>query len=90
MRRIEFGTAFKKDTKRMLKRGASVAKLDVVLALLMNDQSLPPRNRPHLLSGEWKGFWECHVEPDWLLIYDLSDPKVLSLHRMGTHSDLFV
>ena len=89
MRRIEFGSAFKKDHKRMQKRGASAAKLDAVLGLLMTDQLLPPRNRPHLLSGEWKGFWECHIEPDWLLIYDLSDPAVQALHRMGTHSDLF-
>lgn len=89
MRRIEFGIAFKKDNKRMIKRGAPAAKLDVVLALLLNDRPLPARNRPHLLSGEWKGFWECHIEPDWLLIYDLDDPNVLTLHRMGTHSDLF-
>jgi mRNA interferase YafQ len=42
-----------------------------------------------MLSGEWKGFWECHIAPDWLLIYDLSDADVVALHRMGTHSDLF-
>ena len=89
MRRIEFGAAFKKDHKRMAKRGASLSKLDSVLELLMADKLLPSRNRPHMLSGEWKGFWECHIEPDWLLIYDLDDPAVLALHRMGTHSDLF-
>ena len=89
MRRIEFGAAFKKDNKRMMKRGASAAKLDSVLTLLMSEQPLPPRNRPHMLTGEWKGFWECHIGPDWLLIYDLEDPEVVALHRMGTHSDLF-
>ena len=89
MRRIEFGSAFKKDYKRMMKRDASAAKLDAVLTLLMNDEVLPARNRPHMLSGEWKGFWECHIEPDWLLIYDLDNPEVVALHRMGTHSDLF-
>jgi len=89
MRRIEYGFAFKKDYKRMVKRGASLPKLNAVLELLMNDEKLPTRNRPHLLSGEWKGFWECHIEPDWLLIYDLADPAVLALHRTGTHSDLF-
>ena len=73
----------------MLKRGASAAKLDAVLAQLMNDEPLPVRYRPHRLSGEWKGFCECHIEPDWLLIYDLDDPEVISLHRTGTHSDLF-
>ena len=89
MRRIEFGSAFKKDHKRMAKRGAFLSKLDSVLELLMADAPLPQRNRPHMLSGEWKGFWECHIEPDWLLIYDLDDPEVLALHRTGTHSDLF-
>jgi mRNA interferase YafQ len=89
MRRIEYGSAFKRDQKRMARRGASWPKLLAVLDLLMNDQPLPPRNRSHLLSGEWKGFWECHIEPDWLLIYDLDDRDVLALHRTGTHSDLF-
>ena len=89
MRSIEYSNAFKKDFRRSVKRGASPAKLNAVLALLMNNEPLPARNRPHLLSGGWKGFWECHVAPDWLLIYDLSDPDILALHRMGTHSDLF-
>jgi mRNA interferase YafQ len=89
VRRIEYGAAFKKDHKRMVKRGAALQKLNAVLSLLMRDAPLPARNRPHLLSGEWRGFWECHIEPDWLLIYDLDDPAVLALHRMGTHSDLF-
>lgn len=89
MRRIEFGKTFKKDYKRMVKRGASGAKLNAVLSFLMNDEPLPIRNRPHMLKGEWEGFSECHIEPDWLLIYDLSNPKVLALHRTETHSDLF-
>jgi len=89
MRRIEYGSAFKRDYKRMMKRGAAAEKLDALLALLMNNGPLPVRFRPHRLSGEWKGFWECHVEPDWLLIYDLDDPDILALHRTGTHSDLF-
>lgn len=89
MRRIEYGSAFKKDHKRMAKRGAALQKLNAVLNLLMSDAPLPARNCPHMLSGEWRGFWECHIEPDWLLIYDLDDPAVLALHRTGTHSDLF-
>ncbi len=89
MRRIEFGAAFRKDHKRMQKRGAVMSKLDGVVDLLMTDQPLAARHRPHRLSGEWKGFWECHIEPDWLLIYDLDDPQVVALHRTGTHSDLF-
>ena len=89
MRRIEFGSKFKRDYKRMMKRGASAEKLDSMLALLMRDVPLPAKNRPHMLSGEFKGFWECHISPDWLLIYDLDDPDVLALHRTSTHSDLF-
>lgn len=89
MRRLEYGKAFKKDYKRMAKRGASMVKLEAVLQMLMNDSPLPARNRPHMLSGEWKGFSECHIEPDWLLIYDIADPEIVSLHRTGTHSDLF-
>ena len=68
MRRIEYSSAFKKDQKRMAKRGAPFAKLLAVLDLLINNQPLPLHTRRHLLSGEWKGFWECHIEPDWLLI----------------------
>jgi mRNA interferase YafQ len=89
VRRIEYGSVFKKDNKRMVKRGANLGKLNDILSRLMNDEPLPRKNRPHMLSGEWKGFWECHIAPDWLLIYDLDDPEVLALHRMGTHSDLF-
>lgn len=89
LRRIEYGKTFKKDYKRMLKRGAKISKLEGVLTALVADVQLPKKNRPHMLSGEWKGFYECHIETDWLLIYDLTNPKVLSLHRTGTHSDLF-
>jgi mRNA interferase YafQ len=89
MRRIEYGSAFKKDYKRMVKSGVSIAKLNTVLELLMSNTPLPARNRPHMLSGEWKGFSECHIEPDWLLIYDLDDREVLALHRTETHFDLF-
>jgi mRNA interferase YafQ len=89
MRRIEYSTTFKKDYKRSLKRGLNMKKFEDVLTLLINDRPLPPKNRPHMLAGEWKGFSECHLAPDWLLIYDLEDPEVVALHRMGTHSDLF-
>jgi len=89
MRRIEYGSTFKRDYKRMVKRGAPMGKLDEVLGLLMQDKQLLPRHRPHTLTGEWHGFWECHIQPDWLLVYDLNDPDVLALHRTGTHADLF-
>jgi mRNA interferase YafQ len=80
---------FKRDWKRMKKRGAASSKLSEVLELLAADQPLPERCRPHKLVGEWMGFWECHIEPDWLLVYDLEDPNVLTLVATGTHADLF-
>lgn len=89
MRRIEYSSTFKRDYKRMIKRGMSVEKLHAVLALLVDDTPLAARFRPHALSGEWRGFLECHIESDWLLIYDLGESAVLALHRTGTHSDLF-
>lgn len=89
MRRIEFGATFKKDYKRCFKRGLDMKIFEDVIERLQSDQTLPAKNRPHMLVGEWKGFCECHLAPDWLLIYDLSNLAVVALHRMGTHSDLF-
>jgi mRNA interferase YafQ len=89
MRRIEYSSTFKKDYKRSVKRGLDMRKFDQVIKLLVTDKPLPTKNRPHMLTGEWRGFHECHLAPDWLLIYDLDDTDILALHRMGTHSDLF-
>lgn len=89
MRQIAFKSTFKKDLKRMTKRGVKLSKLETVLTILQNDEMLPAKHRPHMLVGEWRGFMECHIEPDWLLIYDLSANDVVTLHRTGTHSDLF-
>jgi mRNA interferase YafQ len=72
----------------MLKRGADPAKLAAVVELLATDQPLPARMRPHRLSGAFNQFWECHIEPDWLLIYDVT-PELVELAATGTHSDLF-
>lgn len=81
--------SFKRDWKRMKKRGAQRPKLEAIVNLIADDSSLPARCRPHKLSGEWIGFWECHIEPDWLLIYDLDDPERVKLVRTGSHADLF-
>jgi mRNA interferase YafQ len=88
LRRIEYGSTFKRDFRRMEKRGAPIKRLHEIVSILANNESLPARCRPHHLSGKWSGFWECHIGPDWLLIYDL-EGDALSLHRTGTHSDLF-
>ena len=79
---------FQKDFKLVEKRGKSMKKLQAVLDFLLQDRPLPHRCRPHKLSGEYVGLWECHIEPDWLLIYDTTDLEI-RLYRTGTHSDLF-
>jgi mRNA interferase YafQ len=89
MRELLRTNRFKRDWKRMNKRGAQARKLSEVLELLAADQPLPERCRPHKLVGEWNGFWECHIEPDWLLVYDLDDPDALTLVATGSHADLF-
>jgi mRNA interferase YafQ len=72
----------------MMKRGADTKKLGAIVDMLAADQPLPARMRPHRLSGRFNHFWECHIEPDWLLIYDLT-PEAVELVATGTHSDLF-
>jgi mRNA interferase YafQ len=77
-----------RDLKRLRKRGKDIDRLwDVVEALRLG-QPLRPRHRDHPLSGDWQGFRDCHVEPDWVLIYQLDDEAVY-LTRTGTHADLF-
>jgi mRNA interferase YafQ len=74
--------------KRADRRGHDLEKLGAVIKKLQQGEALAPSNRAHPLKGEWKGFWECHIAPDWLLIYKLTDDEVL-LARTGTHADLF-
>jgi mRNA interferase YafQ len=72
----------------MQKRGKSLAKMKAIIDLLLARKALPPKHRDHQLGGNWSGHRDCHVEPDWLLIYKLFDDE-LRLERTGTHSDLF-
>jgi mRNA interferase YafQ len=88
MRRIAQQKQFRNDVKQQKRRGKDVEELIVAIELLAEEGSLPAAYRPHKLSGEWRGVWECHVEPDWLLIYAVTDEEVL-LIRTGTHADLF-
>lgn len=81
-------SAFKKDIKRLKKRGKDLAKLKAVIGLLVDDKTLPARYGDHSLSGNWAGWKDCHIEPDWILIYKVR-PNELLLGRTGTHSDLF-
>lgn len=87
---IQYEKSFKKDYKRMLKRGYNPQNLQDVLTLLVNQQPLPEKYRDHNLSGNYAGYRECHIEPDWLLIYKIfNDKLVLVLTRTGSHSDFF-
>ena len=79
---------FLKDSKLADRRGLDLRKLDAVIALPANQSQLPQRLRDHALAGSWLGYRDCHLEPDWLLIYKV-DAERLYLVRTGTHSDLF-
>lgn len=81
---------FKKDLKLAIKRGYNMTLMDEVVTSLSNGEILPLKYRDHDLSGDYKGCRECHITPDWLLIYEIiEDELVLYLTRTGTHSDLF-
>jgi mRNA interferase YafQ len=88
LREIVRSTAFKKDVKRAEKRGKDMGKLKAVILLLIEDKSLEPRHRDHPLKGDWIGYRDLHIEPDWLLLYRVSETELM-LARTGTHSDLF-
>lgn len=79
---------FEKSLQRMQKRGKDLKKIREVIDHLVEQRSLPYKHREHKLSGDWESFWECHIEPDWLLIYRFAYPY-LELAETGTHSDLF-
>jgi mRNA interferase YafQ len=88
MRRISQRRRFQTELKRQKQRGRDVEELIVVVELLAETGILPQSYRPHRLSGEWRGVWECHIDADWLLIYDVT-PEEVVLIRTGSHSDLF-
>jgi len=79
---------FEKDIVKANKRGKDMKKLLNIVTLLLQEKSLPVRNRNHKLVGDYKDCWECHIEPDWLLIYKKTSVSIV-LSRTGTHSDLF-
>ena len=87
---IFFENKFKKDYKLAIKRGLDISLLEDILKLLRKEGKLPSKYKPHLLKGNFKGLWECHIQPDWLLIWKQDETiKLISLIRTGTHSDLF-
>ena len=83
-------TQFKKDFKLAMKRSMKIELLEEVIAMLAMGETLPDKNKDHALTGNWIGHRECHILPNWLLVYRLEDEVlVLTLTRTGTHSDLF-
>lgn len=85
---LKFGSQFKRDRRLCVKRGYDMNLLATVVDTLRIPVPLPPKNRAHDLTGNWAGYQECHISPDWLLIYRVEGNE-LRLARTGTHADLF-
>ena len=87
---VRYSTLFKRSFKKCLKRGCNPALFEEVVAILAETGTLPERYRPHKLSGKYSGYWECHITPDWLLIWEQNNKElILLLVDTGSHSDLF-
>ena len=90
MLKIRYHTSFKKDYKRVIKRGYNAKLMEEIIQKLAKGEQLPEKNKDHPLSGNYSGCREYHITPDWLLIYEIDNGElVLYLTRTGTHSDLF-
>ena len=89
-REIVWTARFKKDYKLAMKRKLNIDLLDDIIRALSRGEELPKKCKDHALTGDWMGYRECHIQPDWLLVYRIDDSVlVLTLARTGTHSDLF-
>ena len=88
MKAVRTASAFRKDAKRIARRGYPLDKLEATIDSLRAGTALATSLRPHPLKGEWQNYWECHNAPDWLLIYRVTEDEVL-LARTGTHADMF-
>lgn len=87
---VKFTSRFKREYKNAIKRNLPINSLDDIIKALANGESLTEKNCDHPLSGNWRGYRECHIQPNWLLIYYVEDDiLVLTLAATGTHSDLF-
>ena len=83
-----FQRQFEKDIKKIKRHSKDIDKLKNIITLLIEKKTLPAKNLNHKLKGNFKGFWECHVKPDWLLIYKKTATQIIFV-RSGSHSDLF-
>jgi mRNA interferase YafQ len=92
MRQPDYSGQFKRDVKQAQKRGKDMGKLKILLTLLMEGETLPASYLDHPLKGDWRGFRDAHIEPDWLLIYKIVNGEiddVVRFERTGRHVDLF-
>ena len=81
---------FKKDLKLAKKPGYSIEHIQSIISLLANGEKLPAKYKDHALTGKYSGYRECHIEPDWLLVYEIHEEKlILIITRTGTHADIF-
>ena len=85
---VVYRNKFKKNLELLIRRGKDPLKIKSVIIALVNEQPLDPKLKDHPLTGNYKGFRDCHIEPDWVMIYRIKEGK-LYLERTGTHSDLF-
>lgn len=87
---IRYSSNFKKAYKRCKKRGLDMLLLKEVIRILFEEGKLPPTYHAHTLQGKYKDLWECHIQPDWLLVWEQNDKEfILYFLSTGTHSDLF-
>jgi mRNA interferase YafQ len=90
MYRIRFTNKFKKNVKHCKKRGFNLSELEHAIDTLQSNGKLPPKYKAHVLSGRYAGLWECHIKPDWLIIWSQNDNELTLLFMAtGTHTDLF-
>ena len=85
---IRQSTQFRRDIKRLSRQGADLSKIETVIKALVAQEPLAERYRDHPLTGNWVGYRDCHIQPDWLLIYRVIDDE-LQLNRTGSHAELF-
>ena len=86
--KIIFLNSFKKEIKKLKKREKNFSKIEVVSEFLISGKKLPSKYKEHKLKGNYAGYWECHIDPDWLLIYRKTKTTII-FARTGSHSDLF-
>ena len=88
MRELHTSARFRRDERRVRRRGKDIDQIDNIVANLLSGEALDLRHRAHQLIGNWYPLWECHIEPDWLLVWE-DDGDTITLRGTGTHTDIF-